>query len=904
MRRLRLTITQKLIIYLFLASILPLLITGAVAFRISSATLYDETTRTTTQLVSNQRDFLDLQLEQIESLLLNLSGVEEIRNVLENIDTIDDNFTKLTTQTQVGYILNGYSNLHDLISIDIFSTAGTHYHVGDTLNVETIRTDLRDRLFEEALTTDRLIYWAGIEDNVNVNSSNSKVITASKVLNQVNRDTLQEDPIALMLVNYSVDSLYQHFSSIDLGENAQLVVVDAKNRYVYHPNRDLLGETISPELEQIINMPEDVTNGALDGTEMTFSRTRSDVSDWSILGMIPVETFYAKSNSIGNTVIVVLIVSFLGVLLISWYYNREVVQPIKDITLQFKLMQQSDTDKENYYVPVKGNDEIAELSRWFNSTRILYRINRNMITHQKLTELFQNIVDDVVAALSANRVLLVTVDMEKREVLHSITAGSGAYHFEHPSYEELNDGITGWVLREQKAAYSSKNTVDERESDQVRQRRLATQTGDVLVVPLYGREGIIGTVTATNSVHGRSFTQQDIDLMIAIVNQTRIAIENVQLVQSLRTSEEKFVKAFKASPEPMTIISLNSNRYLEVNTSFLSSTGYVRNEVVNHTEGELNIWYEPEQREKLESIVKDKGFVRNFEAKIQTKTGQIRTWLMSADIIELDGEMCQIAVAKDISERIEAERQRIELALERERIDLMAEFMTKASHEFKTPLSIINTSTYLMSKTKNPSENVERISLIASQVDAIEMLVDSLLFMTKLNAKDVDLTMEKLDLNVILRAIDYKYQSEADKKGIIREMNLSDYPLALHGNVSYLQRALTAFYDNAIKYNTRGGKLTVNSYHKGDSHIIDFIDTGIGISEQDQERIFERFFQVDKASTQRGFGLGLPIARTIIELHGGRIDVESRVGEGSSFRVVIPASAPQEIRSSVDLQDA
>lgn len=194
------SITRQFIGYLIFLSIIPLLVVGIVSFQTSSSVLKQVASHYTMQLVINQRDYLDLQLIQVESLMSNLASVEEIREILENDNLASDTYTRLTTQANIGYILNGYSNLQGLVSIDIFTVGDNHYHVGDTLNTQNIRTNIKDKIFAEALEEGQSIVWIGIEDNVNANSSYQKVVTAAKVLYQFNRETLQQEPIALLTI--------------------------------------------------------------------------------------------------------------------------------------------------------------------------------------------------------------------------------------------------------------------------------------------------------------------------------------------------------------------------------------------------------------------------------------------------------------------------------------------------------------------------------------------------------------------------------------------------------------------------------------------------------------------------------------------------------------------------------
>ncbi|MEJ2746849.1 MAG: PAS domain S-box protein, partial [Anaerolineae bacterium] len=366
-----LSFTQKFIVYLIFLSLLPLLVLGYSTYRASGSTLRNEAARYTAELVTNQQDYLELQMAQVESLIANISGVEEITNVLDNENSPNDTFTDLATQARIGYILNSYSNLKGLVSIDIFTTGDDRYHVGDTLNVEDIRNDVKDKIFAEALESDKLVYWAGIEDNVNANSSYKKVVTAAKVLTRIDRTTLQQEPIALILVNYSVDYLYEHFNNIQFDEGAYLMVIDAQDRVIFHPDKAIIGSRIDAGLKAQLYRPHDHQSAVdafetnINGQRMLINHIHSKNNGWIVVSLIPVSTLAAKTKSIGTTTIWVFLVS-LGIAgMAALVVNRSVVNPIQQVTNQFKRFQNGSLDQQ-IQLPVRSRDEIGELVQWFN----------------------------------------------------------------------------------------------------------------------------------------------------------------------------------------------------------------------------------------------------------------------------------------------------------------------------------------------------------------------------------------------------------------------------------------------------------------------------------------------------------------------------------------------------------
>lgn len=215
--RLHRNIALKFIAYLMFLSIIPLLVLGITSYGISRNVLQAEAQRYALQLLRNQRDYLELQLDQVEALLANVAGVEAISQTLGDSRPWADAYTRLATQARVGYILNNYLNLNGLISIDIFTLNGDHYHVGDTLDAGQTDAAAVKQMFRLALDSDRAVLWVGVEQNININSIHKKVVIAAKILRHMNRETLTPKPVALLLANYSTDELYDRFHRIDLG---------------------------------------------------------------------------------------------------------------------------------------------------------------------------------------------------------------------------------------------------------------------------------------------------------------------------------------------------------------------------------------------------------------------------------------------------------------------------------------------------------------------------------------------------------------------------------------------------------------------------------------------------------------------------------------------------------------
>jgi len=221
------------------------------------------------------------------------------------------------------------------------------------------------------------------------------------------------------------------------------------------------------------------------------------------------------------------------------------------------------------------------------------------------------------------------------------------------------------------------------------------------------------------------------------------------------------------------------------------------------------------------------------------------------------------------------------------------DFIANVSHELKTPLtSIQGFARALQDGTaQTPEELAQAADVIGAETARMHRLVQDLLTLTKLDAGTIAFSFETLDFNPLLRAALHKFTPQTEAAGIQFEVTESERPAFIQGDPDRLMQVLDNLLDNALKFTPTGGKISLRSEINGDSIWVYVIDSGEGIPPEEQSRIFERFYQVDKARTGgevRGYGLGLAICQQIVLAHGGTLSVTSQPGEGSHFVVKIP----------------
>ena len=232
--------------------------------------------------------------------------------------------------------------------------------------------------------------------------------------------------------------------------------------------------------------------------------------------------------------------------------------------------------------------------------------------------------------------------------------------------------------------------------------------------------------------------------------------------------------------------------------------------------------------------------------------------------------------------------ERLEKAFKRQQ-----RFTSDASHELRTPLAVIQAeSTLALNKERTANEYKQSLEIVSNESMLMAKVVDQLLTLARADSGKEQLSFEELDLSELLTGV------AAHAEILCRDKGIEFHPDGMEtilgsGDRAKLQELFLNLLDNAIRYSPDGGKISLTLRREEEMAVISIVDTGIGISEEDIPHIFERFYRVDKARSrvENGAGLGLAICKYIAEIHGGRIEVISRLGEGSTFSVWLPITS-------------
>ncbi|MGZ3495296.1 MAG: sensor histidine kinase [Thermodesulfobacteriota bacterium] len=239
----------------------------------------------------------------------------------------------------------------------------------------------------------------------------------------------------------------------------------------------------------------------------------------------------------------------------------------------------------------------------------------------------------------------------------------------------------------------------------------------------------------------------------------------------------------------------------------------------------------------------------------------------------------------------------------------MKQFSSDASHELKTPLTILKGEVEVMLRKERTSHEYQQtLKSNLEEINRMSQIVEDLLTLSKADTGEIGLNKEDINLTEILNEVVAQMNRLASSKKLDLSSSNHDEDIHLFGDALRLRELFINLIENGIKYTEEGGSIRIFlqkvssarnqsgwlEREKGELVKIIVSDTGIGIAQEDQERIFDRFFRVDKARSreQGGSGLGLSICKWIVEAHQGDIEVESELGKGSSFIVRLPLSPP------------
>jgi PAS domain S-box-containing protein len=391
---------------------------------------------------------------------------------------------------------------------------------------------------------------------------------------------------------------------------------------------------------------------------------------------------------------------------------------------------------------------------------------------------------------------------------------------------------------------------------------------------------------------------------------------------ALQESEAKFLSAFRSGPHPLAIATLPDGHLIEVNDSFCRETGYTFEEVIGQNGIGLNLYRNPEDRSRLFQLLEETGNIRHQEVEFCTKIGEVRIMLVSAELINLNGQTCVLWVGDDITDRKQAEVALQEAKIAAESANrTKSQFLANMSHELRTPLNIILGFTQLLARDSLRDGGAERhlapqqqehLDTITRSGEHLLELINDVLEMSKIEAGQIRLNETSFDLYDQLNTLVDMWRPKATDKGLRLTVEWqADVPQYVYTDESKLRQVLMNLLSNAIKF-TEAGRVSLRvrieqesmaaatvASHSSPRLCFEVDDTGAGIAPDELNILFNAFAQTESGrKSQQGTGLGLSISQEFVRLMGGDLTLETQVGRGTTFRFDLPLAILPETAES------
>lgn len=425
----------------------------------------------------------------------------------------------------------------------------------------------------------------------------------------------------------------------------------------------------------------------------------------------------------------------------------------------------------------------------------------------------------------------------------------------------------------------------------------------VIIAPMYDGNDPMGTlVLATTSTRERRYGVDDLDFAFSLAGRAALAVRNARLVAEIAQERDRQRTArlesdrrlaelravFDADPNGIGLfdasgaLRLASRQMEEIfGIPLRAMYGQHFEQIYRRKVEQAVAQHRKAMLDRIEEIFADRATPSLDEVELEKPRHR---WLMRATA-PVEGPMGEylgrLVVYSDVTEQRELERQR-------------SDFLTVAAHELRTPLTPL--SMYLQNierrLQRQQAVEPELIGKARRQVDRLGKLVEDLLDVSRLEARRLQLDREHVELNELVDEVVNDFRPQTRNHELV--LHRAPEAVTIDGDRSRLEQVLVNLLANALKYSPHGGQVQVRIERAGEEARVSVIDQGIGIPSREQEQLFQRFFRAGNANTRNygGLGIGLYVSHEIVTQHGGRFEVESELGRGSTFRFILPLARP------------
>lgn len=551
----------------------------------------------------------------------------------------------------------------------------------------------------------------------------------------------------------------------------------------------------------------------------------------------------------------------------------------------------------NEELDLRVAERTQALNEESNRVKMLLRISSDLATSLDQDRVLTQALSLVNEVVNATQGVIMLIDQETDDLVFRAALGleRPSTAQEIPSGIKQDQGLAGWMIHNRSAVIVHDTWEDPRWIDLPTSRSYRS----VLGVPLITNEEVIGVMMLFHT-ETAAFTMQQLDLVEAAAIQVANAINNANLYDLIREQAERLGSMLRAeqieaaknqaileSIADGVLVADENGRIILANLPASSILDIPRDQLQGNSINELLGLYSHAGDTWIRTI---QDWANNSD--------RVKQWTYLADQLTIEDKVVSVhlspvlagsqyfgtvSIFRDITKEVEVD-------------NLKSEFVSTVSHELRTPMTSIKgyADLMLMGATGSMSDSQQRyLQVIKNNADRLHMLVNDLLDISRIETNKTVLDLRPLDVAQVVNEVleghlHGRIQNQQKQINITTDMAAS-LPL-VQADQAKLTQILTNLLDNAFNYTPEGGQITVSAWADGSFVSVSVADTGIGISKKNLHKIFERFFRSESAEVQSvpGTGLGLAIVRSLIQMHGGRLNVESEIGKGSTFTFTLP----------------
>lgn len=681
--------------------------------------------------------------------------------------------------------------------------------------------------------------------------------------------------------NPLLQSTFSNLSSVAAGVGRGFLV-DERGQVIYDPDATRLQQPFV-ESELAEPLPTSLAGARAyrdretDGTRRLLLVYDSPGHPWTVVIVVPNQLVLGLTADIAGPIIgILLLIGGLGLALVSIIANR-VTRPAVALASAAQRISENQLEQP---VSVAGEDEIGQAGQAFERMRqrlrarlaelnLLLKVSQGVASHLNLAEALPPILEGAQAATDAAGARLVLSPVEGGLPEAGAPGASFAVGPAADLMSPLDIGVLELTRAEGRVVIE--NVARARAVLDV--APVAGKLHALIALPLR-QESIYYGALWLGFDRPHTFAENEVNFLATLAGQAAVAVANARLFDAAEQGRQRLAAILASTPDSV-VVTDRSHRLLLINPAAEAAFELTGRPVVGRPVAEVL-----PNRDLARLIQDSRPGPAPASGEFQSPAG--RTLYASVSpIISADGAtLGRVCILRDVTHFKE--------------LDMMkSEFVATVSHDLRAPLTFMRGyATMLPMVGALTDKQREFADKIVIGIEQMTKLIDDLLDLGRVEA-GVGLAKEPCQLDEIVHSLVDTLGPVAANKGLTLQTDVPrDLPL-LSGDPILLRQAISNLVDNAIKYTPTGGQVRIQLTAENGLFRVAVSDTGVGIALADQAHLFEKFFRVkQRGSTQvKGSGLGLAIVKSIVERHGGRVWMESKLGQGSTFYMEVPREA-------------